>query len=185
MKAEGFTPPMSTTGSIAEIARLTHVPAGTIRRWLSEGRLVRHGERKPYRVDYSEVLELRALLLREAKPTTRQPRGTRTDIGYRAVHSRLQRQYGRADGQPCHYCGQKALHWAYDHNDPNEKLDPRGYYYSVDMHHYVALCLPCHNYLDKRYVTIRRGEFALNPDREQSSELSGVVSLQPPKAPLG
>lgn len=50
------------TGTIAEIARLTHVPAGTIRRWLAEGRLVRHSDAKPYRVNLDEVLTLRVLL---------------------------------------------------------------------------------------------------------------------------
>lgn len=46
-------------GSITEIARLTYVPAGTIRRWLSEGRLTRRSTTKPYLVSYDEVLQLR------------------------------------------------------------------------------------------------------------------------------
>lgn len=49
-------------GCIPDAARITGVPSGTIRRWLAEGRLTRHGEHKPYRVDYGEVLQLRALL---------------------------------------------------------------------------------------------------------------------------
>lgn len=47
--------------TIPEAALASGVPAGTIRRWLSEERLVRYGHRKPYRVDYDEVLQLRAL----------------------------------------------------------------------------------------------------------------------------
>lgn len=146
--------------TIPEAALATGVPAGTIRRWLSEERLVRHGDRKPYRVDLGEVEQLRDTLSREAKPSTRQARGTRTDVGYRAAHERVQRLRGRATEQPCRYCGQRARGWAYDHGDPNERLDPRGYYYSLDLDRYVALCSPCHIYLDKRYVAIRRGGLA-------------------------
>lgn len=49
-------------GCIPDAARITGVPSGTIRRWLSEGRLTRHGDAKPWRVDFDEVLALRALL---------------------------------------------------------------------------------------------------------------------------
>lgn len=54
--------------SIPNIARLTGVPAGTIRRWLSEGRLTRTGDHKPYLVDDEEVTQLRCLLARCAGP---------------------------------------------------------------------------------------------------------------------
>lgn len=50
--------------TIPEAALATGVPAGTIRRWLSEERLVRHGHRKPYRVDLGEVEQLRDTLSR-------------------------------------------------------------------------------------------------------------------------
>jgi len=50
--------------TIAEAARLSEVPAGTIRRWLSEGRLRRFGEAKPYRVHLGEVSDLRDTLAR-------------------------------------------------------------------------------------------------------------------------
>jgi len=49
-------------GCIEDAAQITGVPSGTIRRWLAEGRLSRYGEAKPWRVDYDEVLQLRALL---------------------------------------------------------------------------------------------------------------------------
>ena len=39
---------------LADTAHIYRVPVGTLRRWLSEGRLTRHG-RKPYRVDLAEV----------------------------------------------------------------------------------------------------------------------------------
>ena len=49
-------------GCIEDAACITGVPSGTIRRWLAEGRLTRHGERKPWRVDYDEIMALRKLL---------------------------------------------------------------------------------------------------------------------------
>jgi len=42
------------------------VPRSTIRRWLSEGRLTRHGARKPYRVDLHRVIDVRDTLRRAA-----------------------------------------------------------------------------------------------------------------------
>ena len=49
-------------GCIPDAARVTGIPSGTIRRWLAEGRLVRYGNHKPYRVDYDEIMALRKLL---------------------------------------------------------------------------------------------------------------------------
>lgn len=49
-------------GSIPDASKITRVPSGTIRRWLSEGRLTRHGEARPWRVDYDEIMALRKLL---------------------------------------------------------------------------------------------------------------------------
>lgn len=55
-------------GKIADIARLTGVPAGTIRRWVTEGRLTTSSDRKPHLVDDEEVTQLRRLLARRAGP---------------------------------------------------------------------------------------------------------------------
>lgn len=44
-------------------AHVYHVPLSTLRRWLAEGKLTRHGS-KPYRVDLEEV---EALLDRRGK----------------------------------------------------------------------------------------------------------------------
>jgi excisionase family DNA binding protein len=51
-------------GCIPDASKITGVPSGTIRRWLSEGRLTRYGDHKPYRVDYDEIMALRKLLTR-------------------------------------------------------------------------------------------------------------------------
>lgn len=48
--------------AIVDAARITNIPAGTIRRWLAEGRLHRHGDRKPYGVDLDELEALRDTL---------------------------------------------------------------------------------------------------------------------------
>lgn len=53
---------MNDQVSISDAAHLAHVPPGTIRRWLSEGRLTRHGLRKPWRVSVAEVHDLDVLL---------------------------------------------------------------------------------------------------------------------------
>jgi hypothetical protein len=42
---------------IPTTAALLHVPESTIRRWLSEGRLTKHGT-KPYRVDWEKATQL-------------------------------------------------------------------------------------------------------------------------------
>lgn len=42
---------------IADTAHIYRVPAGTLRRWLSEGRLTRHGHH-PVKVDLAEVERL-------------------------------------------------------------------------------------------------------------------------------
>ena len=55
-------------GCIEDAAAITGVPAGTIRRWIAEGRLTRYGEHKPWRVDYDEVLRVRNNLRPSARP---------------------------------------------------------------------------------------------------------------------
>lgn len=44
--------------SLPDAAHIYGVRLPTLRRWLSEGRLVRHGSTKPYKVDASEVEQL-------------------------------------------------------------------------------------------------------------------------------
>lgn len=45
--------------SIPDAAKISGVPAGTIRRWLSEGRLAKYGYHKPFHVDLRIVERLR------------------------------------------------------------------------------------------------------------------------------
>lgn len=46
------------------------VSPSTLRRWVAEGRLVKHGDRKPWRVNLEEVEELRDML-RHRLPSAR------------------------------------------------------------------------------------------------------------------
>ena len=52
---------------------------------------------------------------------------------YKAVHKRLEAEFGRAATHVCP-CGERALDWAFD--------DPDGY--STDLSKYTALCRSCH-----------------------------------------
>jgi len=74
------------------------------------------------------------------------------DVGYNAVHERLNRSRGRAKSFPCAHCGEQADDWAYDHADLNEKrsVRPEGYAlaYSTDPDRYLPLCKPCHSRFD-------------------------------------
>jgi len=44
--------------SIADAAYFTHIPAGTLRRWIAEGKLDTHG-RKPYKIDMLAAEKMR------------------------------------------------------------------------------------------------------------------------------
>ena len=70
------------------------------------------------------------------------------EVGYVGVHRRLVVGRGPASEHLCR-CGAPASEWAYDHGDPDERVDPRiGRPYSTDPDRYEPLCLPCHRTLD-------------------------------------
>lgn len=72
-------------------------------------------------------------------------RGEVGNPGYEAAHQRVAVQRGPAKDHPCVECGARAAHWAYDHEDPDERLHPdRGSPYSVKVEHYRPMCIPCH-----------------------------------------
>lgn len=80
---------------------------------------------------------------------TRQPRpGRGSEISaYKSAHRRVWRTKGRASKYRCALCGKRAVHWAYDGEDPDERI---GHYsgsllvFSTDPDHYQALCAKCH-----------------------------------------
>jgi hypothetical protein len=95
--------------------------------------------------------------LREDEPI--EPRGT-DDVGYAGAHFRVVRLRGDAHEHACAHCGGPATQWAYDHADPDEQVavQYRGrgdYPYSLDVEHYLPLCVRCHRLFD--VSTRRRG----------------------------
>ena len=79
-------------------------------------------------------------------------RGWRSDdVGYKAVHSRLQAHRGRADAHDCLSCGKKARDWGYAYTDPYVQYDPKsGRPFSLDLKCYIPLCGSCHKRIDHR-----------------------------------
>lgn len=72
----------------------------------------------------------------------------KVDAGYRAAHSRVSRDRGRAATHQCIDCGVQAQHWSYRHDDPDEMTSPRGQSYSLSPTHYDPRCSPCHAVFD-------------------------------------
>lgn len=73
--------------------------------------------------------------------------------GYGSLHTRIQRDRGRADDHACVDCGQQAEQWSYDHTDPNELMhfrDGGEYPYSLDINRYEPRCISCHRRFDMR-----------------------------------
>ena len=74
------------------------------------------------------------------------------DITYRTAHTRLIRVKGKASQQDCVRCGKPAQAWAYDHSDPDERVEMIDGYpcpYSPDLARYQPMCRSCHVKLDR------------------------------------
>ena len=69
------------------------------------------------------------------------------DIGYTTAHDRVRALHGSASHHQCCNCGRSAKHWAYDHDDPDERGSEFGPY-SVDPSHYLPMCVSCHKRFD-------------------------------------
>lgn len=80
-----------------------------------------------------------------------QARGSGDEVGYHAVHKRIQVERGPASELECLECGRQARHWAYDHGDPDGKSE-NGLPYSTELEHYVPMCVPCHKRFDLERV---------------------------------
>lgn len=94
-------------------------------------------------------------LYKYGDPTTVLPGAWRgDDVGYSAVHERLNRSRGPANTFACAHCGQTARDWAYDHLDLDQKLGQRHGYvlaYSTDPDRYLPLCKACHSRFDENW----------------------------------
>lgn len=74
-------------------------------------------------------------------------------IEYTALHNRLGVVRGRPSGYQCSRCPERAAEWAYDHLDPDERRNQVGRDdgpFSVDLDHYMPLCVSCHRRFDYR-----------------------------------
>jgi hypothetical protein len=69
------------------------------------------------------------------------------EIAYRSAHTRVVSQRGRASEHPCCVCGAAAEDWAYDHADPDERVEG-GLVYSPDPMHYQPMCRVDHKAFD-------------------------------------
>lgn len=74
---------------------------------------------------------------------------------YEAMHKRVSRERGPAAEHVCVDCGEPALHWSYDGQDPAELTGPdvtRGRVYQVrysaSPEHYDPRCARCHKRFD-------------------------------------
>lgn len=75
------------------------------------------------------------------------------NIGYKAMHYRILAVRGKASERVCEglNCESRADQWAYDNSDTDEKTEVvQGGLrtYSLNVEHYVSLCVWCHNELD-------------------------------------
>lgn len=73
-------------------------------------------------------------------------------ISYRGAHRRVEAAFGSARMQSCVECGESALEWSYDHEDPEEVLDERGIPYSVTPSFYRPMCISCHRNFDLAHI---------------------------------
>jgi hypothetical protein len=79
--------------------------------------------------------------------TTQRRRGL---VGYSGAHDHVRAARGHVHTHKCERCGRlRAQQWAYDHEDPNERVDDNLRVYSEDPAHYMPLCRACHKALDK------------------------------------
>jgi hypothetical protein len=68
---------------------------------------------------------------------------------YSAMHMWIRSQRGQARDHQCVDCSAPADDWSYDHADPDEVFDERGFTYSRKVEHYAPRCKPCHRRFDR------------------------------------
>lgn len=82
------------------------------------------------------------------------PSASGRDRRSQAVHNRLTRRWGPARDHLCIQCFEKALDWAYLHNDLDEVVSEDGSYWSEDVECYAPMCRKCHGHLDHLFGRI-------------------------------
>ena len=77
-------------------------------------------------------------------------------IGIGQAHRRVRDLHGVAKGHSCAYCSEPAAHWAYDHKDPAQRIDPNDGPFSIKPEHYIPLCVKCHKRFDMAFLKASR-----------------------------
>lgn len=80
-------------------------------------------------------------------------------IRYATAHMKITKERGRAKDHTCEHCGKPARDWAYDGEDPDERIDAVDgkRVFSVNFEHYHALCRSCHLRMDEeRFRSVNR-----------------------------
>lgn len=75
-----------------------------------------------------------------------------SNVGYKAAHRRCSTLWGSASGHACCVCGSTADQWAYDHTDPEGKVETQANLggdlvevaYSPWPEFYKPMCKSCH-----------------------------------------
>ena len=62
---------------------------------------------------------------------------------YRSMHQSIARNRGNASDHSCVDCGNRAAHWSYNHECPDEQMDKRGVW-CPHPEHYSPRCISCH-----------------------------------------
>lgn len=100
---------------------------------------------------FAQLLDALAAGGVQAQPATEQFAVARDGASYSAAHKWVWSQRGPAADHDCAHCGRPARHWAYDHRDPDERVDPKcGLVYSLNPGRYRPLCGPCHGLFDDK-----------------------------------
>lgn len=106
-------------------------------------------------------------------------------VDYRTVHMRLRRYIGSARTMKCADCGDKAaVHWSYDHLDPDERMSPEGVPYSIKPGHYQPRCASCHKLYDHAYLRREAIRHALNQLVSAAEETGNVAAAEFARAHL-
>lgn len=87
----------------------------------------------------------------QARRGAKRRQGTDPTLTYQGAHWRVRRDRGSAKDYIC-ACGAPATDWAYQHDDPDERISTsarhNGVHYSIHPEHYTAMCHSCHVLLD-------------------------------------
>ena len=154
--------PMTTAEQVALVIALL------ISLWTKSGTL-RETCAKAYKIQPEQItmrhLSVFTPRLREGIAATDAVGPMRPATNYDSAHALVRRIRGRDSEHMCSSCRMcTAVHWAYDHEDPDAKLGKSrsgaSVYdseFSTDPSHYLPLCVPCHYRLDDQHLTAARG----------------------------